>query len=29
MATEKIITVEKNEGVKIPYEVSGTKIIFG
>ena len=29
MATAKIITVEKNEGGKIPYEVSGTKIIFG
>lgn len=29
MATSKIIVVEKNEGAKIPYEVSGTKIIFG
>lgn len=29
MATAKIIVVEKNEGRKIPYEVSGTKIIFG
>lgn len=29
MATAKIIVVEKNEGPKIPYEVSGTKIIFG
>lgn len=25
----KIIVVEKNEGEKIAYEVSGTKIIFG
>lgn len=29
MAAAKIIVVEKNEGGKIPYEVSGTKIIFG
>lgn len=29
MATAKIIVVEKNEGEKIAYEVSGTKIIFG
>lgn len=29
MAAAKIIVVEKNEGEKIPYEVSGTKIIFG
>lgn len=26
---EEIIVVEKNEGEKIPYEVSDTKIIFG
>lgn len=29
MAAAKIIVVEKNEGEKINYEVSGTKIIFG
>lgn len=29
MATAKIIVIEKNEGEKIAYEVSGTKIIFG
>ncbi len=29
MAAAKIIVTEKNEGEKIPYEVSGTKIIFG
>jgi hypothetical protein len=29
MAAAKIIVVEKNEGEKIAYEVSGTKIIFG
>lgn len=29
MATSKINIVEKNEGVKIAYEVSGTKITFG
>ena len=29
MAAAKIIVVEKNEGSRIPYEVSGTKIIFG
>lgn len=29
MAVAKIIVVEKNEGEKIHYEVSGTKIIFG
>lgn len=29
MAAAKIIVAEKNEGEKIPYEVSGTKIIFG
>ena len=29
MAAEKIIVVEKNEGKKIAYEVSATKIIFG
>lgn len=29
MATTKIIVVEKNEGEKIAYEVSGTKITFG
>ena len=29
MAAAKIIVVEKNEGEKIPYEVSGTKIVFG
>lgn len=29
MAAAKIIVIEKNEGEKIPYEVSGTKIIFG
>lgn len=29
MATVKIIVVEKNEGEKIAYEVSGTKITFG
>ena len=29
MAAAKIIVVEKNGGGKIPYEVSGTKIVFG
>ena len=29
MAVAKIIVVEKNEGPKIAYEVSGTKIFFG
>ena len=29
MAKAKIIVVEKNEGEKIAYEVSGTKIFFG
>lgn len=29
MATTKIIVAEKNEGEKIAYAVSGTKIIFG
>ena len=29
MATAKIIVIEKNEGAKIPYEVSDTKITFG
>lgn len=29
MAAAKIIVVEKNEGEKIHYEVSGTKIVFG
>lgn len=29
MAAAKIIVVEKNEGEKIAYEVSTTKIIFG
>ena len=29
MAAAKIIVVEKNEGEKIAYDVSTTKIIFG
>lgn len=29
MATAKIIAVEKNEGEKIAYEVSGSKVFFG
>jgi hypothetical protein len=29
MAAKKINVVEKNEGEKIAYEVSGTKIVFG
>lgn len=29
MAAQEIIVVEKNEGEKIPYSVSGTKIFFG
>lgn len=29
MAVAKIIVVEKNEGEKIAYEVSGSKIFFG
>lgn len=29
MAAAKIIVVEKNEGEKIAYEVSGSKIFFG
>ena len=29
MATSKIIVIEKNEGEKIGYSVSGTKITFG
>lgn len=29
MATEQIIVIEKNEGEKIAYEVSTTKITFG
>ena len=29
MAAAKIIVVEKNEGEKITYEVSGSKIFFG